>query len=340
MAGALRTSEVEHFDKMMRAENVHMKAEPGRTSGAQSPLAERLREDAGRFLRFACLAGALASGTAAALEPEDYPGAWDPDPRRLAEEVAAFTEADAGTMPPKGAIVATGSSTIRHWHPRIAEDLEGLTVIPRGFGLSQFSDVIYHAYELILKHEPRAVLLYEGGNDIAHGKSPESLRDDLGFLVELCRSHLPGLRFYVISVKPGIRREALWPEMERANELFKAYSMETEGVVYIDVSSHLLGDSGSPRSEFFQSDGIHLNEAGYEVWAEVIGSVLVDAESAFETWAGYPIVDSVFVDTGAWLGWLRMDSAPWIYSYGLGNWIYLTEDQVRESGAWMYVAPP
>lgn len=56
------------------------------------------------------------------------------------------------------------------------------------------------------------------------------------------------------------------------------------------------------------------------------------------TWAGYAIDEETGnVDTGAWLGWLNVTNAPWIYSYSLGNYIYLNESDVDpEGGAWAY----
>lgn len=73
----------------------------------------------------------------------------------------------------KGAIVATGSSSMKGWHDRIAADMAPLSIIPRGFGGSNTYDVRYFLEELVLQHEPRAVMIYEGDNDVAFGASPE-----------------------------------------------------------------------------------------------------------------------------------------------------------------------
>ena len=116
------------------------------------------------------------------LNGTDYPHPFEPDPARFAGDIAAFAKADETNPPSKGAIVCTGSSSMRMWHPRIREDLEGLTVIPRGFGGSHYSDVIHYMDELILKYEPRAVLIYEGDNDANFGKSPQRIFHDFKFL--------------------------------------------------------------------------------------------------------------------------------------------------------------
>jgi hypothetical protein len=57
-----------------------------------------------------------------------------------------------------------------------------------------------------------------------------------------------------------------------------------------------------------------------------------------ETWAGYPLQagNTVFLEES--LGWLQVDpDSNWVYSYSMGGWIFLTEDQaVMPDGFWLY----
>jgi hypothetical protein len=53
------------------------------------------------------------------------------DPARFEKTISAFEAADKLAPPPKGAILCTGSSSMRGWHHRIADDLAPLTVIAR-----------------------------------------------------------------------------------------------------------------------------------------------------------------------------------------------------------------
>ena len=66
------------------------------------------------------------------------------DPLRYEEAIAAFEAEDAVSRPRHDAIVITGSSSIRRWHPNIQEDLAPLTIIPRGFGGSTMQDVLHY----------------------------------------------------------------------------------------------------------------------------------------------------------------------------------------------------
>jgi hypothetical protein len=55
------------------------------------------------------------------------------------------------------------------------------------------------------------------------------------------------------------------------------------------------------------------------------------------SWAGYDVLDNRTVDTGAWLGMLEVDHAPFIYSEGLNRWMYLPEELVTPAGSWTFV---
>ena len=214
---------------------------------------------------------------------EGYSRPFSPDPTRFEDSMRGFRNTDEQRKPPEHAIVACGSSSIARWHSRISVDLEGLTIIPRGLGGSQLSDIIYFAEDIILKYNPRAVILYEGDNDIAGGKSPEHILSDLKFLVDYCRTKQPDLRFYVLSIKPSISRWQIWQSMASTNALMKSYCEETVGLTYIDVATPLLNPEGNhPRGDIFISDNLHLNSNGYDLWAQSVRPILIEKEAKFE----------------------------------------------------------
>ena len=143
------------------------------------------------------VAAAFAFG--AVLAHAEYP-----DPERYRAAIEAFLASEADAPPPKNAVVATGSSSMRFWHRRIGEDLAPLTIIPRGFGGSNMRDVRHFLDELVLRHEPRAVLLYEGDNDAAVGATPEQVLEHFDAIVATIHERLPATRIYALSVKPSV----------------------------------------------------------------------------------------------------------------------------------------
>ena len=168
------------------------------------------------------------------------------------------------------------------WHPRIKDDLPGLTLLPRGFGGSHYTDLIYYIEDLVFKYQPRALLLYEGDNDANYGKTPERIFQDFKFLAEQCREQLPDLRLYIIGAKPSIARWAIAEQMQRSNAMIHDYCRANLGFTYIDVWPLLLDANGHPRSELFMEDKLHLNSAGYDRWTAAIAPVLLGNEAALE----------------------------------------------------------
>ena len=224
----------------------------------------------------------LASISLPAFDRADYPRVFEPDPERFASAIAEFQAADAANPPPKGAIVCTGSSSMRMWHPRIKDDLPGLTLLPRGFGGSHYTDLIYYLEALVFKYQPRALLLYEGDNDAKYGKTPERIFQDFKFLVEQCREQVPDLRLYIIGSKPSVARWAIAEQMQRNNAMIQDYCRAKPGFTYIDVWPQLLDGNGQVRPELFMEDELHLNSAGYDRWTAAIAPVLLRGEAAFE----------------------------------------------------------
>lgn len=222
----------------------------------------------------------LAGSVAAPAEEGAFP-----DPDRFAKAVATFEAADADSLPPAGAILCVGSSSMRGWHRRLAQDLAPLTVVPRGFGGSTMYDVLHYADRVVLAYRPRAVLLYEGDNDVAAGLSPAQILATFEALVSRVRGRLPATRFYVIAVKPSISRWALWPAMAATNRLLRAACDTEDGLTFIDVASPMLNADGEPRGDIFLDDQLHMNDAGYDIWRDAVRPVLVAAEAGHETGA-------------------------------------------------------
>ncbi|RKZ06644.1 hypothetical protein DRQ32_10900, partial [bacterium] len=96
------------------------------------------------------------------------------DPAFFESAIVAFEETDSLGMPPPGGIVFTGSSSIRFWNT-LAEDMAPLPVIRRGFGGAHMTHVIHNARRVITAYAPRAIVVFVGGNDLASGKSVETI---------------------------------------------------------------------------------------------------------------------------------------------------------------------
>ncbi|OPZ04119.1 MAG: hypothetical protein BWZ10_03205 [candidate division BRC1 bacterium ADurb.BinA364] len=179
-----------------------------------------------------------------------------------------------------------GSSTIKRWPQTIHADLEPLSLLVRGFGGSTMNDALHFAERIAIRHKPRAVVVYEGDNDIAQGLRAETVLRSFLALAERIHRALPDTRIYAISIKPSLKRWALWPEIRRANALIAHACAQDERMEYLDMVPPMLDAAGRPRPELFVQDGLHLSVEGYALWAQLLRGTLVESERPYENAAG------------------------------------------------------
>lgn len=196
----------------------------------------------------------------------------DPDPLRFEEEINRFEEFDSKNSFPEDAILFVGSSSIRLW--KTAEAFPEMPVINRGFGGSHFSDLQYYYDELVLPYDPSVVVLYEGDNDVASGKSNDQVFEDYLEFTDRLSSDFPDARLVFVPIKPSSSRWELWPQMNEANQRIKEHMSENDQFYYVDLASPILGSDGTPDDSLFLDDLLHLNEDGYAKWNEAIRPTL------------------------------------------------------------------
>jgi len=194
------------------------------------------------------------------------------------KDIAAFEAADKANPPPKEAILFVGDSTFTRWKS-IHEDLPGYTVINRGFGGSQMSDLLFFTDRVVLPYQPRLIVVQEGGNDIHSGKSPERLLADIKAFVEKVHASLPNVPIAIGSITPNSAR---WNEVEtrkRANQLVQDYIATQKGLSFIDYFEAFLGPDGKPRDELFVADHLHPSPAGYQLRVQIMRPILGEPDA-------------------------------------------------------------
>jgi lysophospholipase L1-like esterase len=195
---------------------------------------------------------------------------WEPTIRR-------FEEADKTNPPKPGVIVFTGSSSIVRW-TTLVHDMQPLEVINRGFGGSEFSDLNQYAKRIVVVYHPKAVVVYEGDNDLAPGspKTEETVANDFRQFVQIVHSELPDTWIYVISIKPSKLRWNEWPKMQKADQMMQAFCRTQERVQFIDVASAMFDAKGNLPADLFVEDGLHPTPKAYALWTSVIRPILLE----------------------------------------------------------------
>lgn len=176
---------------------------------------------------------------------------------------------------PAGAVIALGSSHMEKWKT-LQTDLGGLDIINHGIGGSKMSQADEHfVANLAIPFRPRAVLLYEGSNDLADGATPEDILAHFRRLADQLHTALPATRLYVLGLVPSPgKRFARIADLRRTNELLQRECAAHPWMRFIDTTSPLLGADGQPKPECFIPGDIHMTPAGYALWKNAVAPVL------------------------------------------------------------------
>lgn len=190
-------------------------------------------------------------------------------PDKWTAEIDKFTTADAAHRPPANAVVFVGSSSIRLWDS-LAADFPGVVTINRGFGGSEMADSTFYADRIVIPYQPRTVVVYAGENDIAAGKSPETVLADFRAFRAKVHAALPKTRIVFLSLKESPSRERVRAEVRETNRLIAADCATDPRCTFVDVATPLLDAHGGYRLELFRDDKLHMKPAGYAIWTKVL----------------------------------------------------------------------
>ena len=197
-----------------------------------------------------------------------------PAPTRFENAIVAFEGADTEDPVDPGVILFVGSSSVVNWRT-LAEDLPGHRVLNRGFGGSNFNDLIHYADRVIYPYRPKAIFVYEGDNDISMGNSAKQVAKDAKKLRTMIARELgKDVPVVFISPKPSVARWEQREIYEDANARLAAYAAKKNHTYFVDVWNPALRPDGSVRPDIFVEDNLHMNAAGYDIWEATIGPVV------------------------------------------------------------------
>jgi len=203
----------------------------------------------------------------AELPPEQVTAARE----RWAADIAKVKAKDEVEKHPADAVLFLGSSSIRLWEG-IAEDMAPYHPIQRGYGGARFADLVVFAEELVQPHQFRAAVVFVG-NDVT-GKATDAtvaqVVDWWKRVVAVLRAKEPKAEIFCVEITPTPSRWAAWDKIQEVNAALKKACAEADQVHFIETASAYLNQAGEPQKEYFKSDKLHQNAAGYAVWAGLI----------------------------------------------------------------------
>lgn len=202
------------------------------------------------------------------LEAHVLRSAWS-DQETYESAMRSFEKQDAKRTPSSDEVVFIGSSTFTIWKS-LTEDMKPVPAVNRGFGGSQMMHAALYADRVVIPYKPKTVVVYEGGNDLTSGKSPEEVLADTKVFVERIHRALPQTKIYFIPIRPSVSREYLVDAERRTNELVKAYVATDPLLAVIDANPAMYDERGLLFRDIFIKDNLHMNRKGYELFFPVI----------------------------------------------------------------------
>lgn len=194
----------------------------------------------------------------------------------FAKEIAAFKKQDSASFPPKEAILLIGSSSFTLWKD-VQSYFPTHTIVNRAFGGSTLLDVIRYTEDVVYPYQPKQILIYCGENDFAANDSlnPAQVTQRFINLFELIRSKDKKVQITYVSMKPSPSRKHLMPKYMEANRRIKNFLKKKKRTAYVDVYTAMLQKDGTPMTDIFLADNLHMNKKGYAIWQKIIEPYLL-----------------------------------------------------------------
>lgn len=176
----------------------------------------------------------------------------------------------------KGGVLIMGSSTMDYWADW-QTDIGNRLGYNVGIGGTIVEDWLYAYDKLVKPFNPSTILIYLGGNNINNmghtGQYAESLMENL---LNKMHADFPDAEIYYIysmAVPSCYKGGKFNYEYGQFIEEMKKLVADTNWLNGIDTFTSLTKD-GEARKDLYRDDGIHLNEKGYDIFAQIINDAV------------------------------------------------------------------
>jgi lysophospholipase L1-like esterase len=161
--------------------------------------------------------------------------------------------ADLGTL----ALVGDSLTANGRWQ----DWLHGYDVLNFGVSGSTTNDVVQRLPEII-EARPDSVAILVGTNDLAWRRTVEHIVRNLETVLVILRREIPEVRILIQSVTP--RGAEFADQIRDVNRHLWQFAPAVRAQ-YLDLWPALATDDGDLKPTL-TGDGLHVNDAGYEVW--------------------------------------------------------------------------
>ncbi|WP_139958121.1 SGNH/GDSL hydrolase family protein [Flavicella sediminum] len=190
---------------------------------------------------------------------------------RYKKKLEYFELFEQKNSPPKNPILFVGSSSISGW--KTGKAFPELRVVNRGLGGISLPELLHYYDVLLLKYQPSVVVVY-CDIDIEMGEAPLDVLNSFKLLTDKIHNDFPKTHVLLMSMKPTLIDDFLGRKVREnkfiANKLLANYSRQKKYVCFLDITKPMYEANGTLQASIFLSDGMHLNEKGYELWNPIV----------------------------------------------------------------------
>jgi len=200
-------------------------------------------------------------------------------------DLARYRDGNSQLQPPapeEDRVVFMGDSITDSWGRKYGKFFPGKPYVNRGISGQTTPQMLIRFRPDVIALRPKVVVILAGTNDIAGNTGPitlEAIEGNLTSMAELARAN--GIRVVLASLLPVcdyIRPQTPRRPTEKimaVNTWMKDYAAKN-GFIYVDYYSAMLDDKKMFKQELTY-DGLHPNDAGYEVMAPIVEKAIVAA---------------------------------------------------------------
>ena len=186
------------------------------------------------------------------------------------EDEVKRLEKDSLNINYKAATIFYGSSSMRLW-TTLYDDFKDLNPVNLGFGGSTLAACVWFFDRIMRNYLPERMVVYAGDNDIGDGRHPEEVFIFFQQLVTEVNKRFGTIPCYFISLKPSLSRWNIVDQFKYTNNLIENEIIKNDNNWrFINIFKGMLDSAGKPKKEYFTADGLHLSEAGYRLWKEIV----------------------------------------------------------------------
>lgn len=154
-------------------------------------------------------------------------------------------------------------------------------VVNSGIGGNNTQDILDDMKNRVYRYNPSKLFLLIGTNDLDQKRDIEDIIEDTKEIIKNIKENRENTTIYVESIYPVNKELKNNKTRNRNNENIKAINekmkeyCEKEKITFIDIYNELKDEEDNLKEEY-TTDGLHLNDEGYDVVTKMITKYLND----------------------------------------------------------------